>query len=497
MFEEGKLTTIVKKPETARFVIRSLEKEILKLRKEVANLRGYDGKTDQLGGLDAFLEAMEKEREALRQKEFARSSEKRGGGGKTNEKPKREKPVGSGRGEVNGDLPLKVEEYKLDPQEQHCEECEQEMTPLAPAITKVVDFEPARFVVRQIVLEKNLCTDCGKINVANGPTNLVNGGQYGIDFATEMCVRKYCDHQPLDRIRKSLERDGLMVSTSTLWNQTQNVAGMLDLVYEAIGKSIRQGYMRHADETRWRILDEVSTKTQYVWVFRNRQHVFLTIEATRSGEVPSRVLGDCSGALVADDYAGYNRVVSDNGLIRVHCWAHARRKFVDLEDLYPQIESFLGLVSQLYQKDREFRELGPLTAKRRRQLCQPLIKEILHWRMDQAALPKSKFANALSYLDKCWKGLTQFLDDPQLPLDNNPAENALRGVVLGRKNFWFNRSKRGARVSSILYSICLSCQMNGVNPKAYLRDTVLRIRNCRGFQLPYDYAQNPHHLDLI
>ena len=96
-----------------------------------------------------------------------------------------------------------------------------------------------------------------------------------------------------------------------------------------------------------------------------------------------------------------------------------------------------------------------------------------------------------------WDGLTLFLGDPDLPLDNNPAENGLRQLVLGRKNFMFNRSLEGARVCSILYTIAVSCAMNDVDFKEYLRETILRIRNCRGFQLPYDFANEREAINLI
>lgn len=90
-----------------------------------------------------------------------------------------------------------------------------------------------------------------------------------------------------------------------------------------------------------------------------------------------------------------------------------------------------------------------------------------------------------------WDGLTVFLDDPELPLDNNPAERALRQLVLGRKNFLFNRSMRGAKVAAILYSICVSCMLCG------LKETIMRIRNCRGFQLPYEFVNQHEAIALI
>ena len=163
-------------------------------------------------------------------------------------------------------------------------------------------------------------------------------------------------------------------------------------------------------------MEGVEHKTQYVWLFRNQHYAYYTIEDSRSGEVPQRIMDGTAGALVADDYARYNAWVEENELSRVQCWSHTRRYFFEIREYYPKIGGFLDLVSDLYRQDRAFRESGPQTAKRRRLLFQPLIKAIDVWRKNQSCLPKSRFRKALNYLNDNWKGLTAFLEDPRLPL---------------------------------------------------------------------------------
>jgi transposase len=255
--------------------------------------------------------------------------------------------------------------------------------------------------------------------------------------------------------------------------------------------------VRHADETRWRVIEDVENKQQQAWLSRNKHHAYFTIEGTRGGDIPLRVMNGAAGALVADDYAGYNKLVDENEHLRVQCWSHTRRKFFEIQNLYPEIQAYLDLIKELYKKDTEFRAEGEQTSARRRDLCGPVIEAIDTWRKVQQYLPKSPMGKALHYMNDNWDGLTAFLDDPELPLDNNPAERALRQLVLGRKNFLFNRSMRGAKVAAILYSICVSYALSGADPKLNMKETILRLRNCRDFQLPYDFVNQHEAIRLL
>ncbi|CAM2069132.1 IS66 family transposase [Sulfidibacter corallicola] len=516
MIKENVLDFVAKQPELAKKVVRSLESEVVRLQKKLAKATGYDGETGLLEEVAEWLVAREHENEILKDKLYGRSAEPHPHSDSADSSPKakspskrsRKKPPNSGRRKHSDELPVETEDYTLSsspcdlpaeaPADSPCPcGCAQPLKPMGQAeVTYQLDYKPAQFIVRRVRRWK-YSGPCGTILTAPGRTTLVDKGQYGIDLAAEICVRKYHDHMPFERLARAFARDGFAIATSTMWNQSRHVADVLSDVYEAIRRDIESGFLRHADETRWRIIEGVDNKTQYVWLFRNQNHAFFTIEDTRSGEVPRRVMGGAAGALVADDYAGYNALVSENELLRVQCWAHTRRRFYDIREYYPAVEVFLDLVADLYRLDRGFRAGALQTAKQRRRLCEPIIKAIDAWRKSQTCLPKSKMGQALAYMNDNWKGLTAFLDDPELPLDNNPAENALRQIVLGRKNFMFNPSKEGARVTAILYTICVSCAMCGVNPKDYIRETVLRIRNCRGFQLPIAFANQREHCDLI
>jgi len=499
MFKDATLDYISSEPVIAKQVVRSLEKEVIQLRNQLGAIVGFDGKTDQLVEIEEWLQQRQKDNELLRKKAFDRSSGKKSDKNDSTDKQKdkRTKPSGSGRGKVGEQLPLFTEEYHLGESALcNCGMCESFKRMNQAETTIIVDYKPAKLIRREILRWKYRGSQ-GCIITAQGPTTLVDGGQYGIDLACEVVVRKFQDQLPWERQRKAFARDGLKLAMSTMWNQSKHVADLLEVVYEGIRKDVESGFLRHADETRWRILEKVKNKTQYVWVFRNKHHAYFTIEDSRSGEVPQRVMNGAAGALAADDYAGYNALIAENELIRIQCWAHTQRKFKDIRENYPQVETFLDLVSDLYKADIAFHESGSKSIEDRQRLCLPIIEAIDVWRKNQSCLPKSSFGRALHYIGDNWTGLVAFLTDVELPLDNNPAENALRQIVLGRKNFLFNRSKEGARVTAILYTICISCSLNNLDPKKYIRETILRIRNCRGFQLPYDFANQHEPIDLI
>ena len=508
MFKAATLDFISTKPEIAKQVVRGLEKEVIRLQAALAKTQGYDGQTGLLEEIEELLLENQRENDLLKKKMFNRSSEKRetkdsegpDGSGKTNSaetEPKRTKPQQSGRGEVGKNLPMFPEEHTLPPGST-CDCVQQNALKKVKktVVSHIVDYVPAKLIKRKIIRQVYRAKGCGCRLTAPGPTTLIDGGQYGIDMAVEIVVRKFQDQLPWERQVKAFKRDGLALSATTMWNQTRHVADLMEPVVEGIRKDIEAGYCRHADETRWRVIEGVNQKTQYAWLFRNDHHAYFTIEDSRSGKIPLRVMKGAVGALVADDYAGYNSLVVENGLQRVQCWSHTRRKFLDIEAHYTSVGAFLDLVGDLYHQDRCFRTEGKPAAERRA-MCGPVIEAIDVWRKNQSCLPKSGLGKALDYLDDNWAGLTAFLDDPILPLDNNPAEHALRQLVLGRKNFLFNRTMEGARVSAILYSIVVSCALSEVDPKAYLRETILRIRNCRGFQLPYEFANDHEAIDLI
>ncbi len=186
--------------------------------------------------------------------------------------------------------------------------------------------------------------------------------------------------------------------------------------------------------------------------------------------------------VVADGYGAYEALArAGPSLILAHCWAHVRRKFVEAEPHYPEpCAEALDLIGQLYAVERACpgidaglgdagrAERLARRATARRDQSAPIVVAIHAWAHRQRALPESSLGKAIAYMLGLWRGLTRFLDDPRIALDNNATERALRGMVIGRKNHYGSQSKRGTEVAALFYSLIESTKLCGIEPKAYL-----------------------------
>jgi len=208
-----------------------------------------------------------------------------------------------------------------------------------------------------------------------------------------------------------------------------------------------------------------------------------------------------NGVVVCDDYAAYD-ALKPGGATLAHCWVHARRKFVDGESSIPQdkLDEILGLIRQLYEIEAtappaNAPESLALRLELRQERSKPIVEQILLWRDAQNPLPRSSFGIALNYLRQTWDGLTRFLDDPRIPLDNNRVERALRGPVIGRKNHYGSKSIRGTVVAATLYTVLETAKLNDIEPRAFLRAAV--AAHLRGEKPPLPVSGNTSPLSVI
>jgi hypothetical protein len=250
----------------------------------------------------------------------------------------------------------------------------------------------------------------------------------------------------------------------------------------------------HADETTVQVLKEPGKTAQsnsYLWCqvsgTPGRRIVLFDYDPSRSSEVPRRLLGEFSGYLHTDGYAGYDAVVRENAITRLYCFAHARRYFVDglkalglnprklppkPPDKARRLLKGLGFIRSLYAIERRIRQRPPderFTERERH--SQPVLDALKQWadKTRPRVVPGSALGHALTYLDNHWHGLVRFLDDGRLEIDNNCAENAIRPFVIGRRNWLFSDTQAGARASANLYSLIETAKANDLEPYAYLR----------------------------
>ena len=222
---------------------------------------------------------------------------------------------------------------------------------------------------------------------------------------------------------------------------------------------------------------------------------------SRSKNAAAEVLLGYSGVVMSDGYAAYNDLERAGPTGRVtlaHCWAHVRRKFVEAEDAYPELSSWVvETIGELFSLEREIARHRPADPEGwqdtcrtvRRERSRPVCDRLLEWAVEHRGrvLPKSKMGRAIGYMLNLWPGLTRFLDDPRVPLDNNAAERALRGLVVGRKNHYGSRSQRGADVAALFYTLFETAKLSGVDPRAYVREAATRaVRQPGTATLPND-----------
>jgi transposase len=390
---------------------------------------------------------------------------------------------------IQPELPCVEVVHALDQADQICPQCGGTLTemPGQTEDSEEIDVVERRFVLVTHRRKKYRCACNGCVDTAPGPLRLatrpdVRGQRYSPAFAVEVAIGKYLDHLPLERQARIMRREGLAIDSQTLWDQIEALATVLGPSDAALRRHVLAAPVIGADETWWRFMHGSAGKRWWAWSLTSADAVVYTILESRSQEAARQVLDGYRGIVLADGYGAYDALArAGPGFTLAHCWAHVRRKFVEAEPHYPApCGEALALIGQLYAVERACprgdgamddgsrAELLRLRATLRAEQAAPIVAELRGWAHRQRALPESSLGKAIAYMLGLWPGLTRFLDDPRIPLDNNATERGLRGVVVGRKNHYGSRSQRGTEVAALFYSLIESAKLCGVEPKAYL-----------------------------
>ncbi|MNS75700.1 Transposase IS66 family protein [compost metagenome] len=453
-----------------RAVAQAQHDELVRLRQELADAR------QQLGLSAAVADENTRLKELLGQREhalFGRSSERRGKG---HPAAKTERTAQTGHGpREQPDIERETIVHELPADARTCSCCGGELVEMGSEVesSELVGVRERGFVLETHERKKYRCGCNGEVKTAPGPVKLLAKGRYSLSFAVEVAIAKYADHLPLERQAQIMKRDGLRIDSQTLWDQLDALAVHLGPTYEAIISAILALPVIHADETRWLLLDNGKTKenkTFQAWGLVAPELVAYRILDSRGKEAARSIFGEYEGVVMADGYTVYKSLAADTGTFLVaNCWAHVRRKFVECEGNFPaEAGAALDFIRQLYAVEREATPANRLTLRRERSA--PIAQAIFAWarEMKPKVLPRSGIGEAIGYLLNLEEGLRRFLEDARIPLDNNASERALRGVVLGRKNHYGSRSRRGTEVAAMLYTLMESAKLAGVSPRAYL-----------------------------
>ncbi|CAM4327738.1 IS66 family transposase [Corallococcus sp. ZKHCc1 1396] len=467
---------------------RRLTSRVLELTRQLLTAKGEAAEVLQLR-----LVELERQLSQARDSLYGPSSEKRPRPSAAPVPAPAEANSPRGHGPRQQALPVEEVVHLLDVADQQCPQCGGALSAMTGQYEEAeeVDVVERRFVLKRHRRQKYRCGCGGCVETALGPPKLQPGGRYSLDFALEVAVQKYLEHAPLERQVRAMAREGLAVDSQTLWDQVLRLSRLLLPTWEALWLSQLRRRVLGADETRWPLLGSPGQTKWHLWALASAHAVVYRVADTRGAEAARELLKDFSGVLVTDGYAVYAAVAKQRaGGFRVaHCWAHVRRKFLECGG--PEAEVAVRLIGELYQVEREYQtsppDVGRLHALRQER-SRPVVSRLHAWALQVRALPESALGKALGYLGNLWPGLTRFLDDALIPLDNNATERALRGPVVGRKNHYGSRSRRGTEVAAILYSLLESAKRCGVEPKAYLRAAVLAALNGEPPLLPHLHA---------
>ena len=398
-------------------------------------------------------------------------------------KPRRKHP---GRQELPAHLERVDEIVACTPEQCTCGKCGKQNTVIGYEETEVLDVRPAEYFVRVIKREKRACKSCEQQGVATAqvPDRIVAKSVLSDQMIIEVLVAKYCASLPLYRQQAIIKRDaGVQIALSTLNDGVLRVGELLMPIWAAMKREVLAETYIQADETPIGVQthDKRGRNHQaYMWQYGSPgRGVVFDFRMGREGEGPKQFLGNFNGLLQTDGYSGYNHV---GGAKMVHacCLAHARRKYVDAVKVNANDQEsarIVALMDELFAIDREAREqnLDHVQRDALRQERAPKLLEQLRaaaLALKKTALPKSAAGQAANYTLSFWSKLTVFLKHPELELSTNLAENAMRSIAIGRRNWLHLGSKEAGPKIAAIFSVVESCRRLNIPIRRYLANVL-------------------------
>lgn len=455
--------------------VRSLEIEQLKLQLAKLKRMQFGRKSEKL---DRQIEQLETRLEDLVAEEGA-AEEKQPAPSVVHQK--------SSRQPLPEHLPR--EEKAIEPLESACPQCGGHLKPLGEDVSEQLDIIARAFKVIRHVRRKKACASCDCI--VQAPSRPIERGIAAPGLLAHILVSKFADHQPLYRQAAIYERQGVELDRSTMARWVGACGALMAPLVDALRQYVLAPGKVHADDTPMPVLapGNGQTKTGRLWVYvRDDRNAGATAPAAawfayspnRQGRHPQGHLADFKGVLQADAFAGYNEVFADGLVKEAACMAHARRKVHDLHArrATETTTEALRRIGELYAIEAQIRGRPPDERERVRQAqSRPLIDSLEIW-LRQRLLTlstQSDTTKAINYMLNQWPALTYYCKDGRVEIDNNIAENALRGCCLGRKNFLFMGADSGGERAAAMYSLIGTCRLNDIDPEAYLRYVLTHI----------------------
>jgi transposase len=405
--------------------------------------------------------------------------------------PAKRRRARAGRQALPPELPRV--EHRHEPESCQCGQCGKDLVKIGEDVSEQLDVEPARFFVHRHIRPQYACRACETVTAAPVPPAVIDGGLAAPGLLAWVAVSKYVDHLPLHRIAQIAARQDVTLASSTLAEWVGTTGAALQPLADRLAALLRGRPVLHADETPVRQLDPGSGKTlrAYLWAYRSNDLdegppiVVFDYQTGRAGAHARAFLQDWRGELMVDDYAGYKPLFTA-GVTELACLAHIRRKFFDLHaaNASPIAAEALRRIGLLYAVEQGIDD--PATRRQRRhEHAKQLLADMHAWLREtlHRVASASGTAKAIDYALKRWTALERYADSGTRPIDNNPCENAIRPIAIGKKNWLFAGSERAGRRAAAIQSLLATAKLNGLEPMRWLVAVLERLPTCPNSQI--------------
>lgn len=422
----------------------------------------------------------------------------------------------SGRANKSGRRPLPAhlprEQVIHDIKGEKICSCGHPLHKIGSEISEQLDYVPAQLKVIQNVRLKYGCKGCEEgVKLAELKSQPIPKSIAAPGLLANILVSKFQDHLPLYRQSQIWERVGVDMGRGSMSRWVLQIGDLLAPLRNLLRSEIVKDDYARADETTTQVLNEPgrkATSKSYMWIYMtgNRPHTSIVYEyqPTRKGENAAEFLTGFQGYLQTDGYSGYKTLTKKKGITSVGCWAHARRKFIEIIKSTGNKTGKAGeavkVIKKLYDIEREVKEdqHPPDKIKALRQeKSKPILEAFKKWLEDHKKItaPKSPLGGAIGYALNQWGPLTEYLNDGRLNIDNNICERAIRPFAVGRKNWLFMGNVQGAQASSVIYSLIETCKANKINTFDYLSHVLENISSTdpKNYSdlLPWNFKATP------
>lgn len=398
-------------------------------------------------------------------------------------------------------LPIEEVHHEIPKEERICNECGHSLHDMGNTTRDEIEIIPAKVIVKRHITHKYSCRNCENAGIdvniikADAPKPLIKGSMATSSALSHIMTQKYMNAVPLYRQEKYMISLGVNLSRQTMSNWIIKSSEYLEHIYKRLHVHLLAQDIIHADETPVQVLKEENRKAKqksYMWLYKSGEYdnqiVLYDYQPSRSYENPRRYLSGFKGYLNTDGYAAYAKL---KGITLVGCLAHVRRKFNDSMNVLPKEHhkesmAWIGFnyCNRLYNIEKAIKDL-PLEERngKRNEFSKAIFDEFQKWikEQTQTSLPKSAYGKAIIYANNQLPKVKNYLMDPRLNIDNNSAERSIKPFVIGRKNWLFSNTPKGAKSSAMIYSIVETAKENNLRVHEYLNYLLTQLKDMESY----------------